>query len=101
MGSRHPTIRPAPNVESAKVVARKIMSEYKEKGKLPELNPNEDLPIPVVPKSDESSISFVVLIRAQAIGDREVLDDNNRKVITIDLGIETNKSLMNIKELLF
>jgi hypothetical protein len=51
-------------VESAKVVARKIMSEYKEKGKLPELNPNEDLPIPVVPKSDESSISFVVLIRA-------------------------------------
>ena len=71
------------------------------KGKLPELNPNEDLPIPVVPKSDGSSISFGVLIKAQAMGDREVLDDNNRKVITIDLGKETNKSLMNIKELLF
>ena len=64
-------------------------------------NPKEHLPIPDEPKSDESSISFGVLIKAQALGDREALDDNNRKVITIDLGKETNKRLMNIKKLLF
>jgi hypothetical protein len=29
-----------PNVESAKIVARKIMGEYKENGKLPQLKPN-------------------------------------------------------------
>ncbi len=170
-----------PNVESAKIVARKMMSEYKEKGELPELKPNfseegisvsgniksdnlkdslneflqnvaggksyvaihaylkpekettnqlqsirtaiqkkfkvattvgygprflhstgqlhkgdagnglfiqiigdpkENLPIPDVPQSDESSISFGVLIKAQALGDRETLLENNRKVIT-------------------
>ncbi|MCK5591948.1 MAG: hypothetical protein KAI72_08335, partial [Candidatus Pacebacteria bacterium] len=44
--------------------------------------PNEDLPIPDVPQSNESSISFGVLIKAQALGDREALLENNRKVIT-------------------
>jgi len=181
-----------PNVESAKVVARKMMSEYKEKGELPELkptfteggisvsgniksdnlkdtlneflqniiegksyvaihaylkpgkettkqlqsirtaiqkkykvattvgygprflhstgqlhkgdagnglfiqiigDPKEDLPIPDKPKSNKSSISFGVLIKAQAMGDREALVQNNRNVITIDLGQEVKKGL--------
>jgi glucose-6-phosphate isomerase len=181
-----------PNVESAKVVARKMMGEYKEKGELPELNPNftedgisvsgniksdnlsdalneflqnvtveksyvaiqaylkpekettnhlqsirtaiqkkfkvattvgygprflhstgqlhkgdagnglfiqiigdpnDDLPIPDVPQSNESSISFGVLIKAQAMGDREALVENNRQVITIDLSNDIKKEL--------
>jgi len=181
-----------PNVESAKVVARKMMDEYKEKGELPELNPNftdddisvsgniksdnlkdalneflqnvtveksyvaiqaylkpkkettnhlqsirtaiqkkfkvattvgygprflhstgqlhkgdagnglfiqiigdpnDDLPIPDVPQSNESSISFGVLIKAQVMGDREALVENNRQVITIDLGNDIKKEL--------
>jgi glucose-6-phosphate isomerase len=186
-----------PNVESAKVVARKMMGEYKEKGKLPELipnftedgisvlgnikshnlkdslneflqnvtvgksyvaihaylkpekettnqlqsirtaiqkkfkvattvgygprflhstgqlhkgdagnglfiqiigDPNKDLPIPDVPQSDESSITFGVLIRAQAMGDREALFSNNRNVLTLDLGTDLGTDLQqNLK----
>jgi len=181
-----------PNVESAKVVARKMMSEYKEKGKLPSLkpnftedgiavsgniksdnlkgslneflqnvtagksyvaiqaylkpkketsdqlhsfrtaiqkkfkvattvgygprflhstgqlhkgdagnglfiqtigDPNQDLPIPDEPKSDASSISFSVLIKAQAMGDREALIENNRQLIRINLGKDIKRGL--------
>jgi glucose-6-phosphate isomerase len=188
-----------PNVESAKVVARKMTSEYKEKGKLPELipnftedgisvsgniksdnlkdslneflqnvavgksyvaihaylkpekettsqlqgirtaiqkkfkvattvgygprflhstgqlhkgdegnglflqiigNPNEDLPIPDVPLGNESSISFGILIKAQAMGDREALLNNNRNVLTIDLVTDLQQNLKYIEELL-
>jgi len=49
-------------------------------------DPKEILPIPDVPQSDESSISFGVLIKAQAMGDREALLENNRMVITFILG---------------
>jgi glucose-6-phosphate isomerase len=185
-----------PNVESAKVVARKMMGEYKEKGKLPELNanftedgisvsgniksdnlkdslneflqnvtvgksyvaihaylkpekettnqlqsirttiqkkfkvattmgygprflhstgqlhkgdagkglfiqimgnPKETLLIPDEPKSDDSSISFGVLIKAQAMGDREALIKSNRRVITFDLGKDFKKELELLK----
>ncbi len=188
-----------PNVESAKVVARKMMNEYKEKGKLPELKPNfnedgisvsgniksdnlkeslneflqnvtvgksyvaihaylkperettnqlqsirtaiqkkykvattvgygprflhstgqlhkgdagngifiqiigvpnEDLSIPDVPQSNESSISFGVLIKAQAMGDREALLSNKRNVLTLDLGTDLQQNLKYIEELL-
>jgi len=181
-----------PNVESAKVVTRKMMSEYKENGRLPDLNPNftedgisvsgniksdnlkdslneflqnitsgksyvaihaylkpeiettnelqsirtaiqkkfkvattvgygprflhstgqlhkgdagnglfiqiigapkENLLIPDEPKSNESSISFGVLLRAQGMGDREALIENDRQVITIDLGKGIKKKL--------
>ncbi len=159
-----------PNVESAKVIARKMMKEYQEKGKLPELDtentvnnlssflsdlksgksyltiqaylqPDEktwkqlqelrlkilekykvattlgygprflhstgqlhkgdggngyfiqfisdiqnDASIPDEAGKDESSISFGTLIKAQALGDRQALIDNDRKVLTIDLG---------------
>ena len=56
-------------------------------------DPNEDLPIPDEPKSDKSSISFRVLIKAQAMGDKEALIENNRQVITIDLGKDIKRGL--------
>ncbi|MDZ7623807.1 MAG: hypothetical protein U5J96_05090 [Ignavibacteriaceae bacterium] len=45
-----------------------------------------DVAIPDDAGKDESSISFGTLIKAQALGDRQALIDNNRKVLTIDLG---------------
>ena len=60
-------------------------------------DPNEDLPIPEEPKSDKSSISFGVLIKAQAMGDREALIKNNRRVITIDLGKDIKWGLELLK----
>ena len=181
-----------PNVEQAKIVARKMMQEYQEKGRLPELNPaieedgmkvygdiktksvndvlksflsdcksgknyvsiqayltptekttkalqqlrtsiqkkykvattlgfgprflhstgqlhkgdsgngyfiqfvsesKDDLPIPENPGEEKSSITFGILIKAQALGDRQALLDNNRKAITIDLGNSIINSL--------
>jgi glucose-6-phosphate isomerase len=181
-----------PNVEQAKIVARKMMNEYQEKGKLPELipaieekgikvfgdiktisidkvlsaflsdiksgknyvsiqaylNPNkentaalqklrtsiqkkyrvattlgfgprflhstgqlhkgdagngyfiqftssieEDLPIPENAGEESTAITFGILIKAQALGDRQALVDNKRKVITIDLGSDVFNSL--------
>jgi glucose-6-phosphate isomerase len=45
-----------------------------------------DTPIPDNAGSDDSSITFGILKRAQLLGDRQALVDNKRKVITIDLG---------------
>ncbi len=56
-------------------------------------DPKENLLIPDVPQGDESSISFGVLIDAQAMGDREALIENDRQVITIDLGNDIKKRL--------
>jgi hypothetical protein len=63
-------------------------------------DPKENLPIPDVPQSDESSISFGVLIKAQAMGDREALLNNNRKVLTLDLGSDLLQNLKSIEDLL-
>jgi len=184
-----------PNVEQAKIVARKMMNEYQEKGKLPELNPafeekgikvygdtktnsidevlksflseckggknyvsiqaylnpkkettealqklrtaiqkkyktattlgfgprflhstgqlhkgdagngyfiqftsiiEEDLPIPENPVEESTAITFGILIKAQALGDRQALIDNKRKVVTIDLGSNVIDSLRQL-----
>lgn len=53
----------------------------------------EDLPIPENPGEDSTSITFGILIKAQALGDRQALLDNKRKVITIDLGNDVLESL--------
>ncbi len=63
-------------------------------------DPKENLPIPDVPQNDESSISFGVLIKAQAMGDREALLSNNRKVLTLDLETDLQQNLKYIEELL-
>lgn len=55
-----------------------------------------DVPIPDDAGKDESSISFGVLIKAQALGDRQALIDNNRKVLTIDLGKDISESLSKL-----
>ena len=44
----------------------------------------------------ESSISFGTLIKAQALGDRQALIDNKRKVLTIDLGKDVINSLSKL-----
>jgi len=47
---------------------------------------HNDASIPDEAGRVESSISFGTLIQAQALGDRQALIDNKRKVLTIDLG---------------
>ncbi len=44
-----------------------------------------DVDIPDEPGKDESSITFGVLIEAQALGDRQALLDNQRKIIRFDI----------------
>jgi hypothetical protein len=55
-----------------------------------------DLPIPNEAGSDDSTISFGILIKAQALGDRQALIDNNRKVLTIELGKNNMESLSKL-----
>jgi len=61
--------------------------------------PNTDLPIPNEPGSDEGAISFTVLIKAQALGDREALLNNKRNVITFNLGSDINHMLSIVDEI--
>jgi glucose-6-phosphate isomerase len=56
-------------------------------------NIEEDLPIPENAGEESTAITFGILIKAQALGDRQALIDNKRKVITIDLGNDVLKSL--------
>jgi glucose-6-phosphate isomerase len=48
-------------------------------------NPTNDVAIPDDAMSGKSSVTFGVLIKAQAFGDRQALKDNSRKVITFEL----------------
>ena len=57
----------------------------------------DDAKIPTEPGSNESEFSFGVLKTAQLLGDRQALVNNNRKVLTIDLGSE---AIANIKKLI-
>ncbi len=62
--------------------------------------PNIDLQIPDEAGKDDSSISFGVLVKAQALGDRQALLDNKRNVLTIDIGKNYSDNLKNIIDLL-
>ncbi|NWG26986.1 MAG: glucose-6-phosphate isomerase [Ignavibacteriaceae bacterium] len=55
-----------------------------------------DAAIPEEAGSDKSSISFGTLVRAQALGDRQALIDNKRRVLTIDLGRNVGESLSKL-----
>jgi len=55
-----------------------------------------DLPIPDEAGREGSSITFGTLIKAQALGDRQALIDNNRRVLTIDLGKNNIASLSKL-----
>lgn len=63
-------------------------------------NRKEDAPIPKEIGINTSEFSFGVLINAQLMGDRQALLNNNRKVITIDLGDEVEKNLFKIIEMI-
>ena len=52
------------------------------------------MPIPENPGEESTSITFGILINAQALGDRQALIDNKRKVLTIDLGSDVKGSLV-------
>lgn len=58
--------------------------------------PEKDLAIPDNADDDKSSITFGVLKKAQALGDRQALIDNKRNVLLFDLG---KNAISNIKRL--
>ena len=55
-----------------------------------------DADIPDEPGSETSSVSFGVLKDAQALGDRQALEDAGRKVIRIDLGNDVVNALRRL-----
>ena len=55
-----------------------------------------DAPIPDEAGNKKSSISFGTLIRAQSLGDRQALIDNQRKVLTIDLGGKISEKITQL-----
>ncbi len=58
---------------------------------------NTDLPIPDNAGSNESSITFDVLVTAQAMGDRQALLDNNRNVLRLHYtGSAVSDTLKNL-----
>jgi len=56
----------------------------------------QDLQIPDEAGSEESSISFGKLITAQALGDRQALLDESRKVLLVDIGNDYENGLKEI-----
>jgi len=57
---------------------------------------SKDIAIPDEPTEDKSSISFGVLISAQAMGDRQALINNDRKVITLHLKGDIAEEILNL-----
>lgn len=60
----------------------------------------DDLPIPDEAGKPDSSIAFGVLKLAQALGDREALLENKRRVITLDLGKDVIAGLQAVRRAL-
>jgi glucose-6-phosphate isomerase len=58
--------------------------------------PENDLLIPDNPGENSSTVSFGVLIKAQALGDRKAMLANKRKVLTVDLGKNTMDGLQKL-----
>jgi len=61
---------------------------------------SEDLAIPEEAGEDESSISFGVLIQAQAIGDRQALHEEGRKVIRFHLAGDVQGGIQKLVDAL-
>jgi transaldolase / glucose-6-phosphate isomerase len=57
----------------------------------------EDVAIPDTAGEAESSMSFGVLIRSQALGDREALLESQRRVLTLDLGTDVLAGLAVVR----
>jgi glucose-6-phosphate isomerase len=58
---------------------------------------SNDEEIPDNVGEEKSSVSFGTLIKAQALGDRQALLDNKRKVLTIDLGNAVYDSISKLR----
>jgi len=58
-----------------------------------------DISIPDEAGIEKSSISFGTLIKAQALGDRQAMIDNKRKVLTIELGKRIEEGLLKLNNL--
>jgi len=56
----------------------------------------DNLLIPDQADSEDSSISFGTLIKAQALGDRQALIDSNRKVLKLDLGSQISNNMSEL-----
>ncbi|MBD3168541.1 MAG: glucose-6-phosphate isomerase [candidate division Zixibacteria bacterium] len=61
--------------------------------------PSKDIAIPDSPDSDDSSFTFGVLKIAQAMGDRQALLDNKRKIIRFHIGADIIAGLEKIVDL--
>ncbi len=61
---------------------------------------SEDLAIPEEAGEDESSISFGVLIQAQALGDRQALQEEGRKVIRFHLAGDVQSGIQKLTDAL-
>jgi glucose-6-phosphate isomerase/CheY-like chemotaxis protein len=61
-------------------------------------DPSENAPIPDEAGAPESSLTFGVLIAAQALGDRQALLDNGRRVIRFHLGNDVVGGLRRLLE---
>lgn len=62
--------------------------------------PNKDAAIPDEAGEEKSTMTFGVLIKSQALGDRQALLDNQRKLITINLGKNVAESLKKISDMI-
>lgn len=60
----------------------------------------EDVPIPDEAGQSQSAISFGVLKLAQAMGDREALLENSRRVLSLHLGTDAAAGLNTVREAL-
>ncbi|MCS7053906.1 MAG: hypothetical protein NZM09_09255 [Ignavibacterium sp.] len=60
-------------------------------------NSEAEVGIPDEPSSSKASVSFGILIKAQAFGDRQALLDNKRKVMTFDLDKNVIENLKIVK----
>jgi glucose-6-phosphate isomerase len=60
----------------------------------------EDAPIPDEAGKEKSTMSFGVLINAQALGDCQALVNNNRKVLTLNLLSNEAEKIKNLAELI-
>jgi len=57
-----------------------------------------DAAIPDEAGESASAMSFGVLIKSQALGDRQALIDGKRKIVTIDLGSEPEKAIQYLTD---
>jgi hypothetical protein len=59
-------------------------------------SPSRDAPIPDTAGQDASAVSFGILKMAQALGDKQALTDNQRRVVRFHLGTDVPADLESL-----